>query len=354
MICGVGGLTISLSALVACLKTDHQAVEAALKTIIASIFVAGLLGLGLALLYGTAGSTHLTDVGSSRVVMAVGATMVVCTLAALTGALPLPQFVTTLTAGVPTPVSGFAVAILTLGVESAVVRAGAGGFGSNIIGWTGVTGLLGALSMVYGGLRAWRETTLRGVVGYLVVVQAGAFLVALMSYGPGTDSLSASGANIAIAAELTGSAAIVAAYAAVGALEHNKIGGNIGDLKALFSRNGALALFVLLGIGALAGIPVTFGFITRALSVTSAAYVDQVGVGVLAIVGMILANVAAFRVFAELTASPTHESTRIKTSVRLLPRTVIGVCSVGAVAMVAFAGPILRLSSAAASAIFTH
>jgi len=354
MICAVGGLTISLSALVALLKTEHLAVESALKTIIASIFMAGVLALGLAILYGTAGSTHLTDVGSSRVLMAIGATLVICALAALTGALPLPQFVTTLTVGVPTPISGFAIAVLTLGVESAAVRAGAGGFGSNISGWTGVTGLLGAVTMIYGGLRAWRETTLRGVVGYLVVVQAGAFLVALMSYGPGTDSLSAGGTNLAIAAALAGSVAIVAAYAAVGALEHNKIGANIADLRAMFTRNGALALALLLSVGALAGVPVTLGFITRALSVTSASYVDQVGVGLLAIVGMVLANVAACRVFAALTAPPTHESTRIKTSLGLVPRTLVAMCSLVAVALVAFAGPILRLSSAAASAVFIH
>jgi NADH-quinone oxidoreductase subunit N len=354
LICATAGLTISLSALVACLKTEHQAVESALKTILASLFMGGLLCLGLAILYGTTGSTHLTDVGTSRVLMAIGATLVICTLAALTGALPLPQFVTTLTVGVPTPISGFAIAVLTLGVESAAVRVGAGGFGSNISGWTGVTGLMGALTMIYGGLRAWRETTLRGLVGYLVVVQAGAFLVALMSYGPGTDSLSAGGANLAIAAELTGSVAIVSAYAAVGALEHHKIGSSIGDLKALFTRNGVLAVALMLGVGALAGVPVTFGFITRALSVTSASYVDQLGVGLLAIVGMVLANVAAFRVFAALAAPPTHESTRIKTNLGWPPRTLIPVCSVAAIALVAFAGPILRLSSAAASAVFTH
>jgi NADH-quinone oxidoreductase subunit N len=354
MIGAVGGLTISLSALMACLKTDHRALESALKTILASVLLSGLLSLGLAILYGTTGSTHLTDTGSSAFLSVLGATLVISTLAAFTGALPLPQFVTTVTAGVPTAVGGLAIAVLTLGVESAATRVGAGGFGSGVTQWAGIAGLMGAISMVYGGLRAWREPTIRGVVGYLVVVQAGAFFVALMSFGSGTDSLSAGGANLAIAAELTGTAAIIAAYSALGVLESSGIGPNIGDLKALFTRNGTLALVVLMSVGALAGVPVTFGFLTRALSVTSASYVDHAWVGVIAIVGMALANVAAFRVFAALTASPTHESTRIKSSLSMIPRVLITVFSVATVALIVFAGPLLRLSSAAASAVFTH
>jgi NADH-quinone oxidoreductase subunit N len=350
----LAGLTISLAALMGCLKTDHRALEAALKTVFASVLLAGLTGLGLAVLYGTTGSTHLTDPGSSAVLSALGVTLVICTLAAFTGALPLPQFVTTPTAGVPAAVSGLVVAVLTLGVESAAARIGAGGFARNVAAWPWVVGTMGAVSMVYGGLRAWREPTLRGVIGYLVVVQAGAFFVALMAFGAGSDGLSAGGANLAIAAEFAGTAAIVAAYAALGLLESSGVGGQIDDLKALFSRNGTLATAVLLSIGALAGVPVTFGFLTRALSVTSAGYVNHLWIGVLAIAGMALANMAAFRVFSLLVASPTHESSKLKSGLSPLLHMVTTACAVAAVALIAFAGPLLRLSSAAAGAVFTH
>ena len=110
---GLELLSISLYVLAGYLRTDSKSNEASLKYFLLGAFATGFLLYGIALIYGTAGSTNLAVVLSriatlqSNVVFWIGATFVFIGLGFKVSAVPFHMWVPDVYEGSPTIVSGF-------------------------------------------------------------------------------------------------------------------------------------------------------------------------------------------------------------------------------------------------------
>jgi NADH-quinone oxidoreductase subunit N len=352
LLLGVGGVTFCATAMISCFKTDHLSVEVAAKWLAGSAFLTATLALGLALLYGAVATTQFTG-GGDKVTEAIGAMLVIASLAAFSGALPLPQLFAGAGLVVPPAVAGWVMTFMLTGIGSALVRIGADGLGRNVSGWAGTVGLLGALTVMYAGVQAWREQSLRGLVSYLAVAQSGAVLFALMSFGAGTDGITAGGVDLVVAALIVGGLSITAAFAVVALLENEGMT-TLHDYRALVHRNGGLALLLGVAVLALAGAPPTAGFVLRSLSVVTSAYIDRFAIGVLAGAGTAMGILAALRVVGTICAPPSHDSHRLHPKAGLVARAAGFVTCIALVVSGLFSGTLMGVAATAARAIFTH
>jgi len=255
-------MSVSFYVLVSFQRSRANSLEAGVKYLILSALSAAVLVFGIALVFGTSGRTNFTDVAGEATRLAenkvfwLGALLVLLGLAFKIAVIPMQMWAPDVYQGAPTPVTAFlaigskaAGFVLVLRVLFVAAPALAQQWGKLFI-WTA------ALTILYGNLCAIPQRSLKRLLGYSSIANAGYLLL-------GVSALNASG-SVAVLYYLAGYAFTLAVIFVVLCLVAGE-SDDIAVLAGLNRRSPLLALALTLGMISLAGVPPLAGFFGKLL-----------------------------------------------------------------------------------------
>jgi NADH-quinone oxidoreductase subunit N len=285
--------------------------EAALKYFLLGAFSSAFFLYGIALLYGFAGTMSLTGIAEAihtkpdnTALALIGTALIAVGLLFKVGAVPFHSWVPDVYQGAPTPITGFMAAATKVAAFGAMLRVLYVALPALQQDWRPALSWVAMLTMMVGAVLAIAQTEVKRLLGYSAIAQAGFVLTGVVAGGG--EGLSATLFYLATYGLTT-----VAAFAVVG-LVRNSDGdedGVISRWAGLGRRHPVTALVFALLLLALAGIPLTSGFIGKFAVFAAAAHSGQlllvlVGVIASAITVYPYARVVVLMFFTDPTADP--------------------------------------------------
>jgi NAD(P)H-quinone oxidoreductase subunit 2 len=187
-------LSISSYLMTGYMKRDPRSNEAALKYLLIGASSSAIFLYGVSLLYGlSGGKTNLSQIqaaissvnGAESLGVAIALVFVIAGIAFKISAVPFHQWTPDVYEGSPTPV----VAFLSVGSKSAgfalAIRLLVTAFGSVTEEWQLIFTALAILSMVLGNIVALAQTSMKRMLAYSSIAQAGFVMIGLIA---GTDA----------------------------------------------------------------------------------------------------------------------------------------------------------------------
>ena len=295
-------LSIPLYALCGTNLRRRESLESGLKYLIVGSVGSATLLYGLAMIYGGSGATGFaeisqgfTDGGSDLLndsLVLVGVGMVAVGLSFKVSIAPFHQWTPDVYQGAPTPVTTF-MAVATKAAAFAIfTRFFLVALIPLIDQWDVILAALAATSIVVGNVGALGQNSLKRMLGYSGIAQAGYMLCGIVvGTQAGVDAL-----VFYLAAYV---AMNLAAFAVI-VIQERRTGfsDNIASLKGLGRENPAVAWPLTIAMLALAGLPPTAGFIGKLYLIQATIEADWTWLGVMIAVGTMISLAYYLRVVA--------------------------------------------------------
>ncbi len=240
------------------IKRDARSSEAALKYLLIGSAAAAVFLYGASLLYGISGSTSLEVIGNSlltspKPIAALSLVFILSTVAFKIAAVPFHQWTPDVYEGSPTPV----VAFLSVGSKAAgfalALRILLGCFSAFDSQWKLLFTLLAVLSMTLGNIVALAQTSMKRMLAYSSIGQAGFVMIGLVC---GTED--------GFAAMILYMAAYLfmnlGAFACIILFSIRTGSDRIADYAGLYQKDPLITLGLSLCLLSLGGIPPMLGF----------------------------------------------------------------------------------------------
>jgi NADH-quinone oxidoreductase subunit N len=307
---GLEVLSIPLYILCATNLRGERSLESGLKYLIVGSLGSATLLYGMALLYGGSGSTDFAQIaaGIERAglladpLVLVGVALVAVGLAFKASIAPFHQWTPDVYQGAPTPITAF-MAVATKAAAFAVFArfflvALEGQAGE----WQPALGVLAAATIVIGNVGALGQDSLKRMLGYSGVAQAGYILGGLVV---------ASEAGVsALVFYLAGYVFMnLAAFAVIVARERETpFGDDIRALRGLGRERPLLAWPLTISMLALAGLPATVGFIGKLYLIEALVEGEYTWLAVFIAVGTMISLAYYLRVVAAMWMRPGEEA----------------------------------------------
>jgi NADH-quinone oxidoreductase subunit N len=263
---GIETMSLCLYILVAMSKESVLSKEAAFKYFILGSFASAVFLYGIALIYGTVGSTFFPEIAksagdlfaTSRLFL-VGMGMVILGFAFKVSIFPLHAWTPDVYQGAPTPVTAFMATGVKVATFVAFLRFfNSQGFAVSVHLET-VLIWLAVLTMFIGNVGALMQDNFKRVLAYSSVAHSGYAMIGLIAAGFGNNfDAGATGLLFYLfsyALMTLGSFALVAVFE-----KHENSQLTVNGLKGLAGRYPILALSLSVLMLSLAGIPPTLGF----------------------------------------------------------------------------------------------
>jgi NADH-quinone oxidoreductase subunit N len=248
-------------------KRDAKSNEAGVKYYLLGVFASAILLYGMSLLFGTSGSTLLTDIGVSLSdgdligLEVVAVVFIICGFGFKVSAVPFHTWAPDTYEGAPTPVTAFlsvaskAAGFVALMTIIFIAFPGADSVYEPLI-W-----VLSVLTMTIGNLLALRQTNIVRMLAYSSVSQGGFILMPLAFAGH--ENSSGSALNAVIVYLLVYAFMNLGAFAVVIAVSRKTHSGEISSFGGLFSYAPGLAVAMTIFFASLAGIPPLGGWFAK-------------------------------------------------------------------------------------------
>ena len=281
--------SLSLYIMTAFNKQSLPSAEAALKYFLFGGMAAAVMLFGLSLIYGLAHSTDLREIAAHlqgphlEPLFYVALVMTVVGLGFKIAAVPFHLWAPDAYQGAPIPAAAFIASgskvasffvlakLLMVGFPGA---SGSGGWHDVLPGWVPLLAILAGLSMLLGNLAAIVQRSVRRLLAYSAIAQAGYMLVGLLSN-------SEMGASALLYYALTYAVTVVGAFAVVGLVQESSGQDEFPAFAGLARRAPVLSLCLLVFILSLAGIPPLAGFFGKFYLFTAAVKSDPKNLGLL-------------------------------------------------------------------------
>jgi len=295
-------LSIPLYILCAANMRRERSLESGLKYLIVGSLGSATLLYGMAFLYGGSGSTDFSGIaagisqkgvlGDPLVLVGIGMTAV--GLAFKTSVAPFHQWTPDVYEGAPTPITGF-MAVATKAAAFAVfVRFFDVALAPQANEWQPALAVLAAISIVVGNVGALGQDSLKRLLGYSGIAQAGYILAGLVV-------ASEAGVN-ALVFYLAGYAFMnLAAFAVIVARERETpYGDDIRAVQGLGRERPLLAWPLTISMLGFAGLPATVGFIGKLYLIEALVEGDYTWLAVFIAVGTMISLAYYLRVVATM------------------------------------------------------
>ncbi len=303
-------LSIPLYILCATNMRREKSLESGLKYLIVGSLGSATLLYGMAFLYGGSGSTDFAGIAEgiarngafSDPLILVGIGMAAVGLAFKASIAPFHQWTPDVYEGAPTPITSF-MAVATKAAAFAVfVRFFDVALAQQASEWQPALAVLAAISIVVGNVGALGQDSLKRLLGYSGIAQAGYILGGLVV-------ASEAGVN-AIVFYLAAYALMnLAAFAVVIARERETIfGDHIESVRGLGSERPLLAWPLTISMLGLAGLPATAGFIGKLYLIEALVEGDYTWLAVFIAVGTMISLAYYLRVVAAMWMRPDGET----------------------------------------------
>lgn len=299
---GLELLSIPLYVLCAASVRDRRSLESGLKYLVIGSVGSATLLYGLALVYGATASTDIGQIaaaiGDSVAVgdplLLTGLGLVLVGLAFKASVAPFHQWTPDVYEGAPTPITTFMAVTTKVAALAVTIRLTVHAFGGLEAEWAPALAALATVTIVVGNVGALTQRSLKRMLGWSGVAQAGYMLAAIVV---GTQ-LGIRATMFYLAAYL---AMNVAAFAVVIARERvSELGDDIEALRDLGRRSPVLAWPLTIAMLALAGFPATAGFIGKFYLIDAAVEGDYAWLGIVIVIGSMISLGYYLRVIATM------------------------------------------------------
>ncbi len=309
-------LSVPLYALCGSALRRERSLESGLKYLIVGSLGSATLLYGLAFIYGGSGSTDFMAIRSAiggnladDPLILLGIALAATGFAFKISIAPFHQWTPDVYQGAPTPVTAF-MAVATKAAAFAVfVRFFEVALGPAIDNWQPALAALATVSIVVGNIGALGQNSLKRLLGYSGVAQAGYMLVGLVV---GSEA----GVNALVFYLAAYALMNLAAFAVIVIRERESaLGDDISAVQGLGRNRPELAWPLTISMLALAGLPGTAGFIGKLYLIEGAVGGDYTWLGVAIAVGTMVSLAYYLRVIAAVwmrpAARPNTEERRV-------------------------------------------
>lgn len=307
---GLEILSISLYILAGSDKSNTRSNESALKYFMMGAFATGFLLFGIALIYGVTGAFNLkqiavfvqSNVDTLPVMFYAGVLLMLIGLAFKVSAAPFHFWAPDVYDGAPTVVTAFMATVVKTAAFAAFYRLFITCFSSIYEFWVPVIAILSAITMLVGNISAVYQTSLKRMLAFSSVANAGYMLMALAA-----PSIASKSALLFYA--LAYSLSSIGVFAVL----HNvyKTTGNEGikAVKGLAKTNPFAAIMVTICMLSMAGIPPVAGFFGKYYVFVTALNSDLTWLVLVAVLSSLIGVYYYFKVIIALFQEPELENT---------------------------------------------
>jgi NADH-quinone oxidoreductase subunit N len=292
-------LSIPLYVLCGSALRRQESLESGLKYLIIGSLGSATFLYGLAFIYGASGSTDFgaiaTAAGDSALddpLLLIGIALAATGIAFKLSVAPFHQWTPDVYQGAPTPVTAFMAVATKAAVFCAAVRFFDVALGPVVDDWQPALAALAAISIIVGNAGALGQNSLKRLLGYSGVAQAGYMLVGVVAAG-------AAGTSALVFYLAAYTLMNLAAFAVITIRERETpYGDDIRSVEGLGAERPALALALTVSMLALAGLPGTAGFIGKLYLIEATVDANYTWLGVMIAIGTMISLAYYLRVLA--------------------------------------------------------
>ena len=300
---GLELLSIPLYVMCATNLRRSQSLESGLKYLIVGSVGSATLLYGLAFVYGATGDTDFAGIaraldGTAGLVddplTLTGIGLVAVGLCFKVSAAPFHQWTPDVYQGAPTPVTAFMAVATKAAAFGAFVRLFDVALIDAATHWAPLLAVIATVSIVVGNVGALTQTSLKRLMAWSSVAQAGYMLAAVVV----ADEAGVEALALYLAVYLLMN---VAAFAVIVARERETpLGDDIGSIAGLGASRPVLAWPMTLAMLSLAGIPATAGFIGKFTLIGATVNGGYTWLGIVIVVGSMISLAYYLRVVAAM------------------------------------------------------
>ena len=337
---GLEILSLSLYLLAASNRDREQSQESGLKYFILGGFSSAFFLYGVALIFGSTGSTKISGIGetlsgnisivNTDAMLLIGIGLLLIGLGFKVSAAPFHVWTPDVYEGAPTPVTAFMASAGKVAAFAALLRILMVGLEQRADDWRPVVWALAMLTVFTGSILAVVQTNVKRMLAYSSISHAGFILVGVEAAGQMSgDGIATSMNYLAIYTVL-----VMGSFAIVLAMSGNTDGEtNLSDFKGLAKRRPALALAFTVLLFAQAGVPLTAGFVAKFAVIKSSVEANSY---VLAIAAMVAAVIGAY-LYLRIAVSMWLEEPASDSEISIDPAVIVVIAiSVAATLIVGF------------------
>jgi NADH-quinone oxidoreductase subunit N len=271
-------MAISIYVLVGLSRGNRKSNEAAIKYFLLGAFSSAILLYGISLFYGATASTNLSDINAQlgpliapgqpiRYLLLVAVILLAAGMCFKIAAVPFHMWAPDAYEGAATPVTAFmsvAVKTASFAMFTRIFLDALGGMrylpssdGPGLPGWALILGVIAAITIVWGNVAATTQRNIKRLLAYSSIGHAGYVLLGLVA-GNRT------GYTGILVYLLVYTFMNLGAWSVIITLRRQGIAADqVDDFAGLIHKSPTLAVFMLIFLLALAGIPPTAGFIGK-------------------------------------------------------------------------------------------
>lgn len=340
--------SLPLIVLIGFAKRDPKSNEAALKYLLLVLVSTAVLVYGMSLVYGSFGTSTLSEIGLKLAeTTAVAPAVIVGLVLLLTGfafkitAAPFHYWVPDTYEGAPTPTTAF----MSVGSKFAGFALALRVIVTGLripMHWALIFGVMAALSMTLGNLGAIRQTNIKRMLAYSGIAQAGYLLI-------GLASLTHAGISGVLFYAIAYSLANLAAFAVIVTVAKTTGSDEIESYAGLAKRAPLVALAGAIALLSLGGLPLMAGFMAKFYVFLSAA---RAGLIWLVAIGVINSVISLYYYLRVVYVMYVRESDAEPLELDPPAAIAMMLCTAGVLALGLFPDYLLQTAVHAASALF--
>jgi NADH-quinone oxidoreductase subunit N len=328
---GLELLSIALYIVCGFARTESRSQEAAAKYLLVGGFASAFVLYGMALIYGAAGTTVIPDIATRLTSSTSGNPLILLGIALMgvgfafkVSAAPFHMWTPDVYQGAPIPVTAF----MSVGTKAAafamIVRVFSGGLPHLSPEWQVLLAFVAATSMIVGNLMAIVQSSLKRLLAYSGVAQAGYILIGVIAGGQ--NGLSAVLYYLFVYMFMNfGAFAVITLLAGP---EGDRDG--FADLEGLGQRSPVMAVLMSIFMLSLAGFPPSVGFFGKLFLFTAGVSAGYTWLVVLAVIMSVVSVFYYVRVLIPIW-SPSARRDQVTASIS--STTVIALSGVASVVL---------------------
>jgi NADH-quinone oxidoreductase subunit N len=343
---GVEVASLALYCLCGARVTHPSGSEAAMKYFLLGCFSSACLLYGIAMVYGASGSLSfaMLEQGSqSSPMVALAFTLILIGIAFKLGLAPFHFWVPDVYQGAPTSVTAFMSCVVKVAAIGALIKMCVAVFGFSFVWSYGAMWVLSVLAMIMGNLAALQQRSVKRMLAYSSVAQAGYMMIGIVIAGTDGASLAATLYYLISYCAMT-----VGAFAVISAVGPDA--DSIQDFHGLGKRSPFLAVSMTVIFLGLAGLPPGLaGLFGKVYLFQAALSTNFFGLAIVGALNSALACAYYFRVPAAMFFQPASKADPIRVPLS----TLLGValCVAAIVLFGVFPDTLMTLAESAVASI---